>query len=775
MWARFSESILKNRVFFLVITLLVIAFMTYKSSQVQLSYAGSKVLPIDDPAFIKYNEFKNTFGEDGTLLVLGIQSDKLFKKDFFNDWYRLGNELRELDGITEALSIAHVFELKKDTAKKSFIIERVIKNDVSSQTELDSLQQKIEELPFYKGLIYNKDSNATLMALSFDREILNTSERNGIIRSIVEAAEKFSEKHDVDVRYSGLPYIRTLVSQKVAYEFQLFLGLALAITALVLLIFFRSFYAVMSAMLVVIAGVILSLGTLVLFNYEITLLTGLIPPLIVVIGIPNSILLLNKYHNEFLRHGDKIRALKSSIRRVGFTIFLTNLTTAIGFGVFAFTNSAILTQFGIVSAISVMSTWLLAIVLIPIIFSYLPDPKVRDTKHLENKYLTSLIEKIDVWVHNHRKHVYIATLGIVIIACIGISKIKVNGFIVDDLPQNDPVLVDLKFFERNFEGVLPLEIDIRTNKKNGLMNIPTIRKIEKMEEVISSYTEFSRSISVNEVLKFSKQAYYNGNPNFYALPNQSEAAFIMSYAKRSGGGGQLLKSYVDSNISRTRVSFQMADVGSNRMNILFDEIQPRLDSIFDSEKYDVSLTGSSVIFLKGNNYLLENLRDSLLMAVALISLLLILLLRNFKMVIISLIPNIIPLMITAAIMGYMDISLKPSTILIFSIALGIASDQTLYFLTRFRHEQRIRDWSVSKIVSGTLCETGVSMIYTAIILFFGFGIFAASTFGGTVSLGILLSITLVVAMIANITLLPALLLSMEKREKKRNNKKNIKL
>lgn len=768
MWKRFSESILKNRIVLLLVILVVICFMAYKGKDVELAFAGAKVLPVTDPAYVAYNKFKQQFGEDGTMLVLGIQTDKIFEKDFYNDWYELGNNIDSVEGISNVLSVAHAFELSKDTLQRSFKLTKIFQGEVASQTQCDSIKEKIIALPFYKDILLNLDSSSTVMAVSYDKNTLNTRRRTPVTNEILELVQQFEAKHNITLHTSGLPFIRTIISKKVSKEFELFLTLAVIITALILLIFFKSFYAVFFPILVVLIGVITSLGTLVLFDYQITLLTGLIPPLIVVIGIPNCILILNKYHTEYMLCRDKVKAMNIAILRAGETTFFANVTTAIGFGVFAFTHSEILTQFGIVASINVMLTWLISLILIPIIFTYLPSPKVGQTKHLENKSLNVFIKNIDNWVHNYSKIIYGTTILLVIISIYGMTKINVNGYMVDDLPQKDPVLTDLRFFERNFDGVLPLEVQIDSKRKNGLINISTIKKIEKMDKMMSSYPEFSRSISLNEVLKYSKQAFYNGDPSFYQLPTEGEAAFILGYAKQSGGKGSMLRSYIDSTNQKTRVSFQVKDVGSNRMNLLLDEVKLRIDSIFNPEKFDVLLTGASVIFVKGTNYLLANLVESLLIAIGLISILMLILFRTVKMVIISLLPNIVPLVITAGIMGFMGMSLKPSTILIFSIAFGIASDQTLYFLTKFRHEQYTKDWSISKIVSITLKEAGLGMIYTAIILFFGFGIFAASNFGGTVSLGILLSITLLVALISNLILLPTLLLSLEKKLEKKS-------
>lgn len=765
MWGKFSESILKYRVFYLLLVIIFTAFMGYNAKDVELSYAGSKILPLTDPEYVAYNKFKKQFGEDGTMMVLGLQSEKIFDVKVYNAWSELGDSIKSIDGIVNVLSIAHAYELKKDTSKQSFKLERIHPGKVNSQEQADSIQSVLNQLPFYDKLIYNPDSQSTLMALSFDSLSLNSKKRNSVLAKIKEHTDRFESETGIQLHKSGLPYIRTVVANLVAGEFKLFLILALIITAIILLIFFRSFYAVLFPVIVVLIGVIAAVGTTVLFGYKITILTGLIPPLIVVIGIPNSILILNKYHTEYMLLQDKFKALQIAIKRVGTTIFFTNLTTAIGFGVFALTSSEVLTEFGIIASINVMTTWLLSLVLIPIIFSYLPNPKAWQTKHLENKYLNIFIKKVDHWVHFNRTAIYIVTSIVVIISSFGMYKVSVNGYMVDDMPSNSPVLSDLKFFENNFDGVLPLEIQIDAKKKNGLINIPSIQKLEKLDRMISAYPEISRSISLNEVLKFSKQAFYNGSPAFYKLPSQSEAAFILSYAKKSGASGGLMKSYIDKANQITRVSFQVKDVGSNRMNVLLSELKPRVDSIFNPEKYNVLLTGNSVLFVKGANYLLKNLVESLALAFFLVALLMYGLFRDFKVVLISLIPNIIPLVITASIMGYVGLSLKPSTILIYSIALGIASDQTLYFLTKFRHEQKHENLSASRIISMTLKETGMSMIYTAIILFFGFGIFAVSSFGGTVSLGILLSITLMVAMLCNLIVLPALILTFTKEKK----------
>ena len=767
MWNNFSKFILSNRISILVVFFLITLFMAWKASYVRLSFTGSKILPLTDSVFIKYNNFKSQFGEDGNMMVLGISSPDLLKKEQFNEWKALAADIQKVEGIKQVLSIGNLYDLQKDTTNQRFVLKQLSGTSVLSDAEMDSIKQRIYELPFYEGLIYNKENNATLMAINIDTKILNTKNRGPIIQSILDKADAYSKRNRIEVHYSGLPFIRTAVSKLVSQEFVLFLGLSILVAAVILFIFFRRLYPVIFPILLVIIGVIWSLATLVMFGYEITILTGLIPPLIVIIGIPNSILLLNKYHNELRKHGDKAKALHLTILRISETTLIANITAAIGFGVLYFTGSALLVEFGVVAALNVMATWFICLCLIPIIFSYLPVPALKAQEEHDNTLLHKILVKTDYLVHHRSKLIYISTLAITLISVIGVLKINVNGYVVDDLPQNSPIIRDLKFFEKNFEGILPLEVSIDTRKKNGILNLSTIKKVDKMEDMISEYPEFSRSVSLNKALKYASQAFYNGDPQFFRIPNDMEKNFVLSYLGNSGGNNDMLKGFVDSNKQVTRVSFQMADVGSKRMNELLEELKPRIDSILNPERYDVLLTGSSIIFSKGTDYMLMHLMESILLAIVLISLLRLAQFKDTRIMFISLIPNIIPLIITAGLMGFFNIPLKPSTILIFTIAFGLASDQTIYFLTRYQQELQSTDFSTSKVISDTIIETGISMTHIALVLFFGFGIFTASTFGGTMILGLLLSITLIIALVSNLTLLPALLVLLDKRKRRK--------
>jgi predicted RND superfamily exporter protein len=776
MWFKFSRVILRNRLLILIVLAIATGFMGYQSQFAKMSYQLAQMLPQSDSTYIEYQQFKSTFGKDGSVVVVGIDDENLYQLANFNAWYDLAHHIKKIktpfvkdgeklmvNGVTEALSIANAYTLRKNKAEKRFDFEQIVKQKPQTQAQVDSLKEVLLNHPFYEGFLYADSSAATLMVITLNREVLDSKYRNALFEKIDEEVVNFHNKTGIEVHKSGLPYIRANSTTKVASEIKIFLALSVLITSLILYLFFRSFKATLYSMLVVSVGVVWSMGMLSLFDFEVTILTGLIPPLLIVIGIPNCIFLLNKYHSEYKHHGNQIKALSRVIQKIGNAIFLTNTTTALGFATFIFTQSAILVEFGIVAAIDIFVVFLLSILMIPIIFSFLKPPKQRHVKHLENKLMASIVEKMEYLVKHQRKAIYGVTIIVVLLSVYGMSLMTTTGNIIDDLPKNDPIVEDLKFFEQSFNGVMPFEVVVDTKKKGGVFanNGEALYKIKKLQKVFAKYPQFSKPLSIVEAIKFSYQFYKKGNPKFYILPPATELTKLKKYIQKDDKKSKF-SSFIDSTNQRTRISFQMADVGTEEMDELLNDIRPKIDSIFPPQDYKVTLTGTSVVFLKGTDYLVDNLFTSLTLAIILIASLMSVLFSSVRMVMVSLIPNLLPLLTTAGLMGFFGIPIKPSTILIFSIAFGITVDDTIHFLAKYRQELKHHQWNIKEAVILALRETGISMIYTSIILFFGFGVFTVSSFGGTVALGILVSLTILMAMLADLLLLPSLLLSLDK-------------
>ena len=763
-WAKTANIILRNRILILLLIVAVTIFLAMQWDKMRFSSSQANLLPDHHPVNIKYQSFLKTFGEEGNVMVLAVKDSSLFTPEKFNRWNKLSKQLDAFPEVDFVLSTDNLKELVKDTTKQEFTLQPFIKKKPTTKREIDSLSAHLfNDLPFYEDLIYNKQTKTIRTIVYLDKDIVNTSARKDFILEDLSGLVKvFEEETGLDVHVSGMPYIRTMNSQSIIDEIGKFILAALGVTSLIFFFFFRSFRATIISMCVVIIGVMWSFGILGLLQYEITVLTALIPPLIIVIGIPNCIFLINKYQQEVKKHGNQALSLQRVISKIGNATLMTNITTASGFATFIITDSQLLKEFGIVASINIIGIFILSLLIIPIVYSFMSLPKTKHLKHLNKRWIDTFVNWMETIVREKRISVYVVSIVLLVVSIIGIYQIDISGSPIEDMPKNAEFFKDIRFFEEEFDGIMPVEIVVDTKRKKGVLKPATLKKIEDLSQVVHEIPELSRPVSVVDLVKYSKQAFYNGIPKYYQLPTSQENTFIMDIARKSSNNGNLLKSFVDSTGQIARITTYMKDVKTIRMEAIEGKLQENIDKIFPADRFEVYMTGSALIFLKGTKYLVNNLVMSLALAIALIALFMAYLFRSFKMIIISLIPNLLPLVITAGLMGFVGVPIKPSTILVFSIAFGISVDDTIHFLAKYRQELTANHWRIKKSVYAALRETGVSMFYTSIVLFFGFSVFIISSFGGTVALGALVSATLLFAMLANLILLPSLLLSLER-------------
>lgn len=785
MWEKIARFILRSRWTLLIILLACTVVMGYHASKVQMSYEFTRAIPTDNPKYQAYQAFRRQFGEDGNLMAIGISTDKFFQAPIFNDYAALAKDIKNVTAVEDVISVPAATNLVKDTTNEKLNAVPVFASRPLTQPELDSMANIFNSLPFYQGLMYDPASHSYLMGIRINKDVLNSKKRNDVVAKIVELADVFGKKHNLEMHYSGLPLIRTNLATKVAAEMQWFLLGSLILSAIILLVFFRSLSATAISLAVVIIGVIWCMGTIEWLGYKITLLTGVIPPLIVVIGIPNCIYFLNKYHTAyndingqvFTNESRKRVALTAMISRMGIVTLFCNIAAAIGFAVFGLTKSQILKEFGVVAGINIMALFFISIMFIPAVLSFLPDPKKRHTRYLENKWLLAILDNLERWSSHHKKLIYGVTAVVLIASVAGMFKLKSVGFIVDDLPKTDKIYKDLKYFEQHFKGVMPLEIVVDTKQKQGLRRNPvqTFARIDSLSQFITAQPEMARPLSIVEGLKFARQAYYNGDSSAYKVPNEGDLIFLSQYlsskassdtsaGNKANNFNRVVASFMDSNRRQARISVSMADVGSKRLPELIGNIEKRSSQLFDTAKYQVTFTGTSITFLEGSAFIINGLKESIMWAFLLIALCMLYLFRSFKILICSLIPNIIPLIITAGVMGWTGVAIKPSTVLVFSVALGIAIDITIRFLVNYRQELSMNSKKTThELVIDTIHKTGISIIYTSLVLIAGFVIFCFSSFGGTQAIGWLTSLTLVLATLTNLIFLPALLLTMIKK------------
>ena len=763
-WEGVARLILRNRFKLLLLLFAVTTFWVTQWKHMRFTFTEANLLPDKHVENIRYNEFLELFGEEGNVLVLAVQDPELFSKGRLEAWNQLSKELGSFEEIDFTISIENLNVLSKNKQIKKLELVPFINQKPETEEDFSQLKQQLfKELPFFENLLFNKETQTVRTAVYMKTEIVNSAARkNFIYNTFIPLIKKFEEDNQLDVRVSGMPYIRTLNAQNIVDEIGVFVLGAMVVTSLIFFLFFRSLRATFISMIIVLIGVAWSLGTLGWMGYEITVLTALIPPLIIVIGIPNCIFLINKYQQEVAKHGNQVKSLQQVIVKIGNATLMTNLTTASGFATFILTDSKLLKEFGIIASINVIGIFILSLLLIPIIYSFLPLPNKKHLNHLKNKTIDRLVGWMEKNVRKRRINTYIISLVLLVASIIGIYQIRISGSILEDMPQKKEFFKDIMFFDNEFNGIVPLEILIDTKRKDGVLKLATLKRMDALGKSIESIPELSPPLSVVNAMKYAKQAYYNGNPNYYKLPTAQEYNFILSYLDTKNSNQNLMKNYVDSTGQYARLTTYMKDIRTERMEEIKSDLEKEIKKIFPEDRYSVQLTGKSLIFLKGTKYLVKNLVLSLSIAIFLIALFMAYLFRSYKMILISLIPNLLPLIVTAGMMGFLGIPIKPSTILVFSIAFGISVDDTIHFLAKYRQELIDSKWKIQRSVYAALKETGVSMFYTSIVLFFGFSVFMISEFGGTVALGGLVSATLLFAMLANLVLLPSLLISLER-------------
>jgi predicted RND superfamily exporter protein len=769
MWTKLAHIVLKNRLALIIIIGCITVFMGYKAKDVQFTYSFFTPVPPEDPDMMFFTQFKSEFGEDANIVAIGVKDSALYTPQNFRRFKYLSEELKAIDGVVQVVSIPLFQILIKDAQNKKFIVEPIFNDIPEDQESLDSLLVLANNQKFYSDQIINQENGATFILLSINKDVINTKDRDQVINDIEHVAKEFSNATGIDLKYVGLPYIRTEVNGSVKRELILFLFLSIIVTALILLFFFRSWDAVVFPLIIIVVIVIWSLGTLGILGYEITILTGLLPTVIVVIGIPNSVYLLNRYHQQINKHGNKAFALSHVIRKVGIVALITNSTTAVGFLVLLFTGIKDLQEFGLVAGINIMATFVVSMILIPAVFSYLPVPNGKQLKHLKFRLLDIILTNLDLLVHRHRYRVFLFTGIIVIVALIGVTRLRAVTFIVDDVPEKSQVKKDLAFFEKNFSGIMPLEIVVDAGKKKGILRQEFLNQVSDLEHFLDEQEVISKPVSILSMLKASRQAFYNGNPEYYSLPTKADRNFILRYLTGDDNQSSILNSFVDKDQSKMRISLKVADIGSIQLDLLIDHVNAKIDEVFAGSDVEAKATGTTLLFVKGNKFLVQNLRRSLILAFVVIAIIMGILFKSPKMIAISLIPNLIPLIMIAGIMGYFDIALRPSTVLIFSVVFGISVDDSIHFLAKYRQELFSNKFFVPLAISKSIRETGASMIYTSVILFAGFIIFSGSEFTSTMMLGVLTSTTLLIAMFANLIVLPALLMVFDDGKRKKDS------
>ncbi|MTI39506.1 efflux RND transporter permease subunit [Fulvivirga lutimaris] len=743
--------------FILLITVLSISQLT----SLKFNYVFEDFFPVDDPELEFYKDFSTKFENDNDYLLIGIENNQgVFKRDLLTKVKYLTDSLEKLAEVQSVVSITNI-ELPIISKAGIFNIPLV---HPSEPARLEADSTRLYKQPHFIGSLVSDDGKSTVLVI---RHINFTSKETTdqfleIIQTLLQQSE-FEQYH-----IAGKTYAQGIFIGLIQEELMTFISASVVLVILFLGLAYRNWWGIVIPLLIVSVSTIWILGFMAITGKSLDILMGLLPTIMFVVGMSDVVHLKTKYI-ENLRNGDnKIQSIKTAAKEVGMATFLTSLTTSVGFLTLYTASIRPIQEFGLYTALGVVIAFVVTFTLLPSCMLLLPAPSIS-VKVAHKTSWIKLLGRCFLGVMKNKTTVLVSSAALVLISVYGINQIVVNTYLIEDLPNDHPLKVSFNFFDQKLGGSRPFEVAVQVKDSSKTVFSPEVAsKIEEVSEYLKSSHEVGGLRSSNSVLKALNQAVNSGSTDEYILPEGTkEWKAIERPLKRIRIKGDL-EGKLTANGERTgRITGWIDDIGSAISLERNAEFRRFVDRTIANKDVDFVLTGTSNLIDKNNRYLAENMMKGLGIAFAVVALIAGLLFRSFRMVLITLIPNIIPLMMVAGIMGIFGITLKLSTSIVFTIAFGIAVDDTIHFTSKLKLELD-KGKSLIYALKRTYLSTGKAIIVTSIILSGGFLILILSSFGGTFFTGLLISLTLIFALIIDLTLLPTFIVLFFKRDRKLN-------
>lgn len=747
-WTAF---LLRGRYAWLILVGMGSVFMAWHAQKVEIVQDFIKVVPEDDEDYQAYRAFQKEFGDDAATLVVGFTVPSTAPQRYWMGLKALTDTLVRLTGVRRVFGLPTAVHLRWQNGR--FETELLpLPKDSASWASLRHAH------PLYFRLLWDSTGQSTLLFIQIDSLTLHSKAKHTLIRQIEAISRLWAAQEGVSVHFAGVPYLRHYVKQFLPTELWLFTAASLGLTVLALWSYFRSWYAAVFPVVLLGLASLWTVGIIGLYGFKLTLLTALLPPVIIILGIPPSIYMLSDYHRFYVAKGNKVAAIQEMLSQLGLVTLMIHGNTALGFLTLYLTNVVPLQEFGLVAFWGTMATYFLTILLLPSFFMILPEPRERDLRHLTNRWLVRFAYWIGKTVERRRGWIYGITGGLFLVGWGGVLRLKAVSYMADDLPSEAEVRRDQAFFERCYGGTMPFEIVLEAKQPQGLRRIRTLRMLAALQDSLARYPELARSLSIADLVKAARQSLWGGTPQAYRLPQPEELPILLRALRAQERSVPLLGTLVDSAYQRTRITTFVKDIGSLEMPRLLSQLRKDIEATFGEEAALVRITGTTLIFLKAIDYLIENLIWSLLATFLLVALQMFLLYGSFRIMLISMGVNLLPLFLVAGLMGYIGLPLKPSTALIYEMAFGIVVDSAIHFLSSYQWYYR-RHPIPARAAIVSIHHTGALIAYTSFVLLMGFGIFIFSSFGSSQSLGILTGISLLIGFFSNTLLLPALLIT----------------
>lgn len=745
----------KNSVFALVLLLALSAFFASTLPNTGFDYNFDKFFKPDDQATKYFESHRDTFSTDNDFILIGlVNNDGVFDPSFLTEVEKLTGELEKMPHVTSVLSPTNAKVPVREPLTGT-LFQRPL---LSGNRGLDSI--RVHSDPSVTGNLFSKDTTA-ISIVGMTTEFLNKDDSD----ELSESLNAILKKYDFDgIHLSGRAIGQVVFIKKIQTEFVMFMSIAMGFVVVLLFVMFRSFRGVILPVFTVLLAVVWSIGILNLAGKGISILLNMLPPVIFVVGMSDAVHLYSRYLEELKKGVSKSEAIKLMTTDTGLATLLTSATTSIGFASLWFTGIPALQEFGVMTAVGVMAAFVIAIIMMPACLTLFSEPK-RYLASANIKRWDGFLLTLFNFVTKHRKMVFVSTGALTVAMIVAIGNIDLNNYLLEDLKKSEKLRQDFTFFDQYFSGVRPFDMGLKWQNEADIYGPAYFQTLEKIHEFLEASYGAGAVVSPLTVMKELNRSKHGGRNEHYLLPKkESEVQSLIKDFKKILKTGKIAHLTTEDG-GYVRVLGRVGDLGAKHFTEKNEELTRFLEKEGISNIISANITGTGTLIDRTNQTLVVSLSKGLGAAFVLISVLMGLMFRSFRMVLIALAPNLLPLLAVGAVMAIAGINLNMSTGIIFTIAFGIAVDDTIHLLSRYKLELMKGKTKLTAMRNAYL-YTGKALIITSIILFGGFIGLCFSSFQSTFFIGLFVNLTLAFALLFDFSLLPPLIIPKDENEKK---------
>lgn len=743
---------------FLILFLVVAisTFSVFNVSKLKFDYDFEAFFPQNDSETDFYLQFRKDFESDNDFIIVALENvNGIFDFEFLKKVDDLANDLRSLEEIEEVITITQLKETVRDPFLGSVFTKPMFRWEQPENYPIDSL--KLFQTQGLKGLFFSEDGRSLTINLKHT-EGLSKAKGDMLSQQVQDLvnAYDFEGAHLVGRTIGQRMYVEMMIQ-----ELLMFISISLLITIVFLFVAFRSGWGVVIPTLIVLISILWTLGFMKIIGKDIDLMITVLPTIIFVVGMSDSVHVLTKYLQELRNGRDKNEAIKYAFKSIRLATFLTALTTSIGFLTLVLSNIKPISDFGIYISVGVMLAYGLTFSMLPALL-FLGKPKRLITFSTSDDFWTKKLSYAFRWVLRNRNKLFLGGFAITFIGLYGLSILKVDNVILEDLKDDHVLKQEFQYFEQHYAGARPFEMAVVLNENTEVFNEATLTALDEIDNFLLNEYGVGSLMSFPILIKSANKSLNGGSDDYYSIPSGSRLRMVKK-ALNNAEIKEVSSLFFNPEKKILRVSGKVGDIGRKH----YESLNERLDNFIEEKKYSklftVKVTGTAHLIDLNNKYLVENMVLDLMLSVMAIGLIMSIIYKSWKMFFLTVIPNVIPLILVGGIMGFAGIPIKVSTSIIFNIAFGIAVDDTIHFLARVR-TLLAEGYNVQYAVKRTFLTTGKAMIITTLILCGGFMTLIFSNFLGTFYIGLLITTTLIIGVITELIFAPLVILFFFKKK-----------